>query len=160
MFSSLELEQCRWKPVGSNGETSVIFTTVLKGKQIIKKILKSENKEEFYNETSCLQALQHSKHFPVLYHNDPNKLVIYMSYCGKTMTPETRPKNWKEQIDTILDTVYKANIVYSDIKPDHLRVHSDNTIRVIDFGRATVGPQRRYQDIHKFAQIADFVSNP
>ena len=160
MFSREELERLNWTQVGSSGETSSIFKTSFRGKDIIKKVITEGLEEEYQNEISCLLALQGSKHFPRLYCYNDSKLTIYMSYCGKAMTPETRPQTWRYQIACIIDAVHDAGIIYSDIKQDHLRVHNDNTIRVIDFGRSTVGSQRRRQDIHKFALVADFVPNP
>ena len=148
------LKHLPWNILGANGETSTIHQTTHKGKIIIKKQLNPEYKQEYLNELSCLQALQASKHFPTLYAHDDDHLILYMSYCGKRLYPRTKPRNWEEQINNIIQIIYDKDIIYSDIKIDHLRVHNDNTIRLIDFGRATVGPQKRKQDIHKFYDLA------
>ena len=154
MFSELELKHLPWKPKGSNGETSRIYVAPYKGRQLVKKVIREGYEEELQNEINCLQALQDSPHFPTLYAYNIKDRVLYMAYCGKAMTLDTRPLNWEEQINAIVQDIYQANITYSDIKPEHLCVYNDNTIRVIDVGRATVGPQTRSQDIYKFATLA------
>lgn len=152
-----QLKNLIWTPIGSNGESSSIHKTIHQGKIIIKKQCKANpiHKQEYLNELACLLILQDSNHFPTLIAHDDERLILYMSYCGKRLNPQIRPLNWKEQINQIIEIITKKGIVYSDIKPDHLRVYNDNTIRLIDFGRSTVGPQHRRQDIHKIYKLAE-----
>lgn len=152
-----DLKKLQWQIIGSNGQTSNIFKATHKGKIIIKKHIKPAYKQEYLNEVSCLKALKESTHFPQLINYDDHNLIIYMSYCGQRLYPTTRPLNWKSQIQTIIKTILEKDIVYSDIKIDHLRVYNDNTIRLIDFGRSTVGPQEKKQDIHKIYNLAENV---
>lgn len=152
-----ELQNYNWIEIGSNGETSTIYKSIIKGQILIKKHIKDIYKQEYYNEISCLKELQNCKHFPTLINYDNDKLIIYISYCGQRLYPQNRPNNWKDQINTIIKTIIDKNIIYSDIKIEHLRVYNDNTIRLIDFGRSTIGSQERNQDIYKIYNLAENV---
>ncbi len=152
-----DLERLQWTIIGSNGQTSNIYKSVHRGKIYIKKEIHKEYMQEYINEINCLKALQDSPHFPTLYGYNDDKLIIYMSFCGDQMYLRNKPANWKNQIQTIINVINEKNIVYSDVKQEHLRIYNDNTIRLIDFGRSTIGPQERKQDIHKIYNLAENV---
>lgn len=97
------------------------------------------------NEINALLKLRNIIFFPDLIAIDPNKLIIYMTYCGKTLSKKpTIPNNWKSQLKKIKKILLTKQINPNDITLDNVCV-MDGVIRLIDFGLAN----NHYNDISK-----------
>ena len=119
--------------------------------------------KQFNIETSCLIKLYNKKHFPILLSANSDKHLLYMNYCGKPINNENIPDNWKEQLNTIVKTLSKHNIVNNDMWINNFLV-KDKIIYLIDFGRADhkiAFPFQNieYKDIDKYNNFIELLDN-
>ena len=91
----------------------------------------------FQNEVSALSKLNGYPHFPILFEYDPDKLIIYMSYCGDTISSKNISVNWKEQFNEISEIMTVLKVNSNDMIPRNICC-LDNEIKIIDFGLNTV----------------------
>jgi len=91
----------------------------------------------FQNEVSALSKLNGYPHFPILFEYDPDKLIIYMSYCGNTISSKNTALNWKEQFNEISEIMTVLKVNSNDMIPRNICC-LDNEIKIIDFGLNTV----------------------
>jgi tRNA A-37 threonylcarbamoyl transferase component Bud32 len=91
----------------------------------------------FWNEVKALYKLRGYPHFPYIYAYDPNKLIIYMSYCGKLISSGNLPTNWKEQITDISLILKTLNVNSNDMLLRNICC-LNGEIKIIDFGLSTI----------------------
>ena len=91
----------------------------------------------FQNEVSALLKLNGYPHFPILFEYDPDKLIIYMSYCGDTISSKNISVNWKEQFNEISEIMTVLKVNSNDMIPRNICC-LDNEIKIIDFGLHTI----------------------
>ena len=91
----------------------------------------------FKNEVSALIKLNGYPHFPILFEYDPEKLIIYMSYCGNTISSQNISVNWKEQFNEISEIMTVLKVNSNDMIPRNICC-LDNEIKIIDFGLHTI----------------------
>ena len=91
----------------------------------------------FQNEVSALIKLNGYPHFPILFEYDPEKLIIYMSYCGNTISSQNISVNWKEQFNEISEIMTVLKVNSNDMIPRNICC-LDNEIKIIDFGLHTI----------------------
>ena len=91
----------------------------------------------FKNEVSALIKLNGYPHFPILFEYDPYKLIIYMSYCGDTISSKNISVNWKEQFNEISEIMTVLKVNSNDMIPRNICC-LDNEIKIIDFGLHTI----------------------
>lgn len=103
----------------------------------------------FWNEINALIKLFPYKHFPKLIAYDPNRLVIYMSYCGDMLTPKNLPSDWKEQLATIHTYIKEAKVQSHDMLVRNTCV-LNGRINIIDFGLNTQFPTNADNNMQKF----------
>lgn len=84
------------------------------------------------NERRILKKLN-SIHFPKLIEELEDRISI--EDCGKPLTIDNLPNDWKVQLISILMELKDEGVTHRDIKPDNLMV-KDNIIKLIDFGWA------------------------
>jgi hypothetical protein len=97
------------------------------------------------NEINALKIVIVNKHFPQLISEDPNNLIIYMTYCGKSLEDGAIiPDNWRTQYSGIKQTLLKKMMNPNDILPRNICV-LNGIIKLIDFGLSNV----RYNEIIK-----------
>ena len=90
------------------------------------------------NEINSLKRVYGNPHFPQLVAADPRNLIIYMTYCGKSLEGGARvPGNWRQQAQGINRFLVSKQINPNDILPRNVCV-LDGVIKVIDFGLANV----------------------
>ena len=60
-----------------------------------------------------------------------------MTYCGKQLSSEKLPKNWKNQYQEISEVLENLNLNQNDMMCRNICVF-DNIINIIDFGLANM----------------------
>ena len=110
-----------------------INTTIVKGNQ--------------YREYEALQKLYKKKHFPIILSKLNNSNSILMSYCGININNNNIPKNWKIQIDEIVDILDNLKIYHNNIWKNNFLIHK-NVINLIDFGWSSKKKEYPYQNIN------------
>jgi tRNA A-37 threonylcarbamoyl transferase component Bud32 len=91
----------------------------------------------FWNEVKALHKLRGYPHFPHLYAYDSNNLIIYMSYCGKLISSDNLPTNWKQQIEEISIILKTLNVNSNDMLLRNICC-LNGEIKIIDFGLHTI----------------------
>ena len=87
----------------------------------------------FEKEVNCLKSLFGTKHFPFLLSYDYEQKTIILNYCGKSITSDNIPENWKKQADKIIDSLQKNEIYHNDLWFNNFLVYK-KILHVIDFG--------------------------
>jgi tRNA A-37 threonylcarbamoyl transferase component Bud32 len=90
----------------------------------------------FWNEVKALHKLRNYPHFPYIYAYDQNRLTIYMSYCGKLISKDNLPTNWKEQFMEISEILKTLNVNSNDMLLRNMCC-LNGEIKIIDFGLST-----------------------
>lgn len=112
--------------------------SLLEGYIVMKKFKKKQiDHKMFYNELKALNMIYSHQHFPQLIFFDPQSLIIYMTYCGKEISAQNLPENWKAQYQEIGNILQHVKLNPNDIITRNLCV-LDNVIHIIDFGLANV----------------------
>lgn len=114
------------------GSTSHVFINKKKG-YVKKQFLSNVSINTFENEVRCLKLVSGNINFPKLISFDKDNKNIIMTYCGKTIYKGNLPKNWKIQVNNILNTLKEKMIAYSDFHLKNICVKGC-TIYLIDFG--------------------------
>lgn len=83
------------------------------------------------NEKKILKDIN-SIHFPKVFDTEDG---IAIEDCGELLTVDNIPKDWKEQLISIVMNLRSEGIIHRDIKPDNLMI-KDGIIKLIDFGWA------------------------
>lgn len=105
------------------------------GHLLIKKRYYPEHQDIFLNEVMHLEKLKECKFTPKLFKVRPEKLTIYMSYCGDRIKEDDLPgfmwiiKKYKKKL------VDHWGIYHNDLKPDNICI-LQGQIYFIDFGWA------------------------
>jgi hypothetical protein len=90
----------------------------------------------FTNEVNTLKKLQGFPHFPHLISFDADKLIIYMTYCGETVSSKNLPTDWQNQMSNILRILSVLNINSNDMSIRNTCCLGDE-LKIIDFGLNT-----------------------
>jgi len=109
-----------------------INTTIVKGIQ--------------YREYDALKKLYKKKHFPIILSKLNNSDSILMSYCGVNINNNNIPKNWKIQINEIVNILDNLKIYHNNIWKNNFLIHK-NVINLIDFGWSSKKKEYPYQNI-------------
>ena len=143
-------EEIIWKTTGRTSNISLLRNA---DKYIIKKTYRNEKKnfcniprplsprDCFLSEVEALVALSGKTHFPQIFCYDAETLSIFMSYCGKSIGDNNGkmqisvPKNWREQLMEIYQTLRTHHIYNNDIHLGNFCL-KNGVISLIDFGFA------------------------
>ena len=106
------------------------------GHKLVKKRYKPQHSDIFVNEVLHLEKLAKCNFVPKIFKINPEKLTIYMSYCGESIK--------EGEFDTYRDQIKKCkkilkerwNVYHNDIKPGNICINSDGEVNLIDFGWA------------------------
>ena len=111
---------------------------------VAKKLHNNMNGYVFWkNEINSLKRVVGNNHFPQLIAADPRNLIIYMTYCGKTIEHMDRPPvNWKQQVNEIKKILIRKQLNPNDILPRNVCC-LNGEIKLIDFGLSNA----RYSEI-------------
>jgi hypothetical protein len=105
------------------------------------------------NEINALKRVYGNLHFPQLIAADPRNLIIYMTYCGKSLEEGAEiPANWREQVQAINKFLVSKQINPNDILPRNVCV-LDGIIRVIDFGLANIRHSEIIRSCNKLVRL-------
>jgi tRNA A-37 threonylcarbamoyl transferase component Bud32 len=101
--------------------------------------------QAFWTEIACLSRLKSKKNFPVLHSYDPKNYLITMDNRGYPVRYHVKHQikvsipDVELQIDNIVHSLERNNIVYLDMHPSGKNVCVDNgIISLIDFDYAVV----------------------
>jgi hypothetical protein len=107
------------------------------------------------NEINALKRVVGRPHFPQLVAADPERLIIYMTYCGPSLEGGGKiPRNWKAQVEEIRHTLEAKGLNPNDILPRNICVKQD-TLHLIDFGLANVRHNELMNSIRKLRNICE-----
>lgn len=92
---------------------------------------------DFERELYWLQAVQGCAWFPSLRGFSTFNREITLEYAGIQVTPDTIPRDWRDQAETILHCMGIYGFQHNDIRPPNLLV-MDGKLTLIDFQWATM----------------------
>ena len=116
-----------------SGSANIYFVYQDKDITKVRKTYFRKPKEKLDREVNALTKLEHNDHFPKIVSIMPDIFSFYMTYCGPRLTQDNLPVDWREQVETILLSMEKQNIVNGDIDIKNLTV-LDGKIYLLDFG--------------------------
>jgi tRNA A-37 threonylcarbamoyl transferase component Bud32 len=127
---------------------------------VAKKLKKDMNGFTLWkNEITSLMKVNSSPYFPSIVAADPNNLIIYMTYCGKSLEEVKHlPINWLYQFNKIKNILYKKGLNPNDILTRNICI-LDNTIKIIDFGLANGNFSELNKSMTKLEYILKSYSN-
>ena len=111
---------------------------------VAKQLHKNLNGFMFWkNEINSLMKVKNHPHFPDIVAADPERLIIYMTYCGESLDDiSALPMDWKHQFNTIKDILLQKSLNPNDILSRNICC-LNGKIKLIDFGLAN----NRYNEI-------------
>lgn len=126
-----------WSSKISQGNTSEV--SISSDKQFIKKrVTKYLDHNCYEREIHVLKLLNHHNFdWCPKFIQSNDDLSFIMSYCGERMNKKNKPKNYKEQMQKILNDMKSINLKHNDIKSAEVLVHEGN-IYIVDFGWASI----------------------
>lgn len=162
--------------IGNGGMANVYLAyDKLEDRMVALKILKDEyiDNEEFLrrfrNESKAIAVLSHPnivKVFDVSFGN--NIQYIVMEYIDgitlKEYIEQNGKLNWKEavhftvQILRALQHAHERGVIHRDIKPQNIMLLEDGTIKVMDFGIASVARDERVKSSDKAIGSVHYIS--
>ncbi len=92
---------------------------------------------DFERELYWLQNLTECAWFPTLKGFSTFNREITLEYAGIEVTPDTIPRDWVDQAETILHCLELYGVQHNDIRPPNLLV-KDGKLTLIDFQFATL----------------------
>jgi len=107
---------------------------------VIKKtLLKFKDYDILQRESFVLKYLQEKNYnwSPRLLNVDLTTYSLYMEHVGEPINSSNAPKNWKEQLQSILNDLETEGIQHNDINVQNILVKNDK-IYLIDFGWASL----------------------
>ncbi len=124
----------KWKLYSNIGTSSIIYKAQDRFDFYIKKVYRKNIPDIYFEmESKALEILKGKPHFTKNCFIDKQNKTIYMDYLGKTLSKTNCPRNWKEQINEILDILQDINLYISDIQRNNICILG-NKINIIDFG--------------------------
>tara|TARA_Y100000389_G_C17350856_1_gene458373 strand:+ start:357 stop:839 length:483 start_codon:yes stop_codon:yes gene_type:complete len=129
----------------------VVFDTVIKvgntsevskcskNEFVKKKVTKYKDHNCYEREIHVLKLLNdHNFEWaPKLIETFDKEKSFIMNYCGEMLTKNNKPRNYKEQVQSILNDMKSLNLKHNDIKNTETLVLGSK-IYIIDFGWASI----------------------
>jgi serine/threonine protein kinase len=128
-------------PIGAGGMGEVYRARDSRvGRDVAVKISAEQFGERFGREARAVAALNHPN-ICTLYDVGPNYLVMEMveGEPPKGPLPLHTALGYARQIAEALDAAHEKGIVHRDLKPANIKIRSDGTVKVLDFGLAKIG---------------------
>ena len=105
------------------------------------------NEMSFQREYDILQMLYKIPHFPWILSSDTEHKILYTTFNGTPLTPKNVPKDWKNQLRIIFDTLHSLHIFHNDVRVRNFLVHKQQ-LYLIDFGWAGDSISYPYMNIN------------
>ncbi len=111
------------------------------GRDVAIKVSKEQFSERFEREARAVAALNHPN-ICTLHDVGPNYLVMELieGESPKGPLPLDEAMNIARQIADALEAAHEKGIVHRDLKPGNVKIKPDGTVKVLDFGLASVAP--------------------
>jgi hypothetical protein len=105
------------------------------------------------NEINALKRVVGEIHFPQLIAADPINLIIYMTYCGPSLSTGAKiPPNWKRQVENIKNSLIRRQMNPNDILPRNICVWK-GTLKIIDFGLSNARHPEIVRSVDKLKRL-------
>src|SRR5580704_11988013 len=128
-------------PIGKGGMGEVYRALDPRvGREVAIKVSAEQFSERFEREARAIAALNHPN-ICQLYDVGPNYLVMELveGVEPKGPLPVDTALNYARQMVDALEAAHANDIVHRDLKPGNIKIKSDGTVKVLDFGLAKVG---------------------
>jgi hypothetical protein len=116
----------------SDGESSVVGIDPELGVAVKAYKRTYEHLHDFEREVYWLETLNGCAWFPELRSFSTHDRELTLGYAGVNVTPDTIPRDWRDQADTILHALELFNCQHNDLRPENLLV-KDGKLTLIDF---------------------------
>src|ERR1044071_6081103 len=129
-------------PIGKGGMGEVYCAHDPRtGRDVAIKVSAERFSERFDREVRAVAALNHPN-ICTLYDVGPNYLVMEFieGEAPKGPLPLDTAMNYARQIADALEAAHEKGIVHRDLKPGNIKIRSDGTVKVLDFGLAKIAP--------------------
>lgn len=130
-----------------------------------KLILKKTNglPSQYLREVTSLKKLFKKKHFPVILSKNDSESSVYMTYTGVSINEDNIPKDWKYQLDEIVNILTELNISHNDMWRNNFTVKND-IIYLVDFGWSDKSENYPFinisiDDIEKHHSLLDMIDS-
>ena len=104
----------------------------------IKYIVHHKEHDVYVREKYMSSILSQFNWYPrLLYSDDVNQILIFEN-VGEPISKKNKPRDFVEQMNTILTDIKSVNVDHNDIKPGEILVNSKGKVFLCDFGWASV----------------------
>ena len=114
------------------------------GRDVAIKVSAEHFSDRFEREARAVAALNHPN-ICTLYDVGPNYLVMELVEGERAERAVARFQtalDYARQIADALDAAHEKGIVHRDLKPGNIKIRSDGTVKVLDFGLAKIDGRR------------------
>ena len=120
------------------------------GRDVAIKVAAEEFSERSEREVRAVAALNHPN-ICTLHDVGPNYFVMELveGEAPKGPLPLQTALDYARQIADALDAAHEKGIVHRDLKPDNIKIRSDGTVKVLDFGLAKIVAPESAEMIHQ-----------
>ena len=117
------------------------------GREVAIKMSSGQFSDRFGREARAVAALNHPN-ICTLYDVGPNFLVMELvdGEPPKGPLPVATVVAYARQIADALDAAHEKGIIHRDLKPSNIRVRSDGTVKILDFGLAKIASGEEQPD--------------
>ncbi|WP_280565120.1 hypothetical protein, partial [Chromohalobacter sp. 48-RD10] len=118
----------------TSGQTSIVYR--LSDGKVAKKITGTVP-GLFERERFWLEKLAPTEITPFLYEVDEKQNIFVLEDAGSPINKKNCPANYRQQLESLLDTMRSFSCVHNDLSLDEVLV-KDGNIKIIDFGWASI----------------------
>ena len=149
-------------PLGAGGMGDVYRARDVRvGREVAVKIAAEQFTERSEREARAVAALNHPN-ICTLYDVGPNYLVMELveGDAPKGPLPLDTVLHYAGQMADALDAAHQKGIVHRDLKPANIKVTSDGTVKVLDFGLAMMASPEAIDPLSQNLSNSPTMPNP